>query len=212
VQAVGVVAGRDQQRARAVVAGPEQRQELGCRHGDQPVELGGEDGDLRVEGLIARGDGPQCQHCRGQRARDRTWLEGGCSGDQYGGWQAAELLAQLDRGGDQQRLERVDGLGAGPDRGRAGDPQRTDHLHLPGSGLGGHGGLASLHRAGGGLSVGRVGLAAAPTGLAVGPVDLQNDLALSDKETGQGGAVGAGALHAPGDGFAEPAGQASRSW
>jgi hypothetical protein len=29
---------------------------------------------------------------------------------------------------------------------------------------------------------------------------------VSGKETGQGGAVGAGALHAPGDGFAEPAG------
>ena len=173
VQAVGVVASGDQQRPRAVLAGAEQRQELGCRHGDQPVEFGGEDGDLRVEGLIALGDGPQCQHRRGERARDRTWLEGGGGGDQHGGWQAAELLAQLDRGGNQQRLRRVDRLGAGPDRGLAGDPQRTDHLHLPGSGLRGPRCLAGLHRAGGGLSVGRVRLAVAPAGLAVGPVDLQ---------------------------------------
>jgi len=52
---------------------------------------------------------------------------------------------------------------------------------------------------------------AAP-GLTVGPVDLQHDLAVGGKEAGQGGAVGAGALHAPGDGLAEPRAQASRSW
>jgi hypothetical protein len=117
-----------------------------------------------------------------------------------------QLLAQLDRGGDQQRLDRVDGLGASPDRGRSGDPQRADHLHLPGSGLGGHGGLAGLHRAGGRLGVGRVGLAAAAAGLAVAPVDLQDDLAVGGQEAGQGGAIGAGAFHPPDDGFAKPAG------
>jgi hypothetical protein len=117
-----------------------------------------------------------------------------------------QLLAQLDRGGDQQRLDRVDGLGASPDRGRSGDPQRADHLHLPGSGLGGHGGLAGLHRAGGRLGVGRVGLAAVAAGGPVGPVDLQDDLAVGGEEAGQGGAVGAGAFHPPGvDDLAEPA-------
>ena len=64
---------------------------------------------------------------------------------------------------------------------------------------------AGLHRPGGGLGVEGVGLAVAAPGLAVGPVDLQDGLAVGGEEAGQGGAVGAGALHAPGDGLAEPA-------
>jgi hypothetical protein len=64
--------------------------------------------------------------------------------------------------------------------------------------------LSGLHRPGGGGSVDRVGLAQVAPGLAVGPVDLLDDLALGGKEAGQGGAGGAGALHAPGDDLAEP--------
>jgi len=51
-----------------------------------------------------------------------------------------------------------------------------------------------------------VGLAAAAAGLAVGPVDLEHDLAVGDQEAGQGGAVAAGALHTPGVDLAEPPG------
>ncbi len=51
----------------------------------------------------------------------------------------------------------------------------------------------------------------AASGLAVGPVDLQDGLAVGDKEAGQGGTVGAGALHAPSVDLAEPRAQASRS-
>jgi hypothetical protein len=155
---------------------------------------------------VAAGEGAQREQGRRQWAGDRAGDQGGRGCHQGGGWQVPQLLAQLGRGGDQQRLERIDGLGAGPDRGRAGHPQRADHLHLPGSGLRGHGGLAGLDRAGGGLGIGRVGLAAAAAGLAVGSVDLHHDLAVGGQEAGQGGAVGAGAFHAPGDGLAEPAG------
>jgi hypothetical protein len=70
----------------------------------------------------------------------------------------------------------------------------------------GHGGLTGLDRAGGGLGIGRVGLAAAAAGLAVGPVDLHHDLAVGGQKAGQGGTVGAGAFHAPGVGLTEPAG------
>jgi hypothetical protein len=48
-----------------------------------------------------------------------------------------------------------------------------------------------------GLGLGRVGLAAAAAGLAVGSVDLHHDLAACGQEAGQGGAGGAGAFHAP---------------
>ena len=74
----------------------------------------------------------------------------------------------------------------------------------------GHGGLTGLDRAGGGLGIGRVGLAAA-AGLAVGSVDLDHDLAVGGQEAGQGGTVGAGAVHAQAMGWPSPRAQASRS-
>ena len=155
------------------MAGAEQRQELGGRHGDQPVEFGGEDGDLRVEGLIALGDGPQCQHRRGERARDRTWLEGGGGGDQHGGWQAAERSRSSTGAVTSSAfVALIAWVRARIAVWRATRSERIIST-CPVPVLGGHGGLAGLHRAGGGLSVGRVRLAVAPAGLAVGPVDLQ---------------------------------------
>jgi hypothetical protein len=61
------------------------------------------------------------------------------------------------------------------------------------------------------IGVQRVGLAASAAGLAVGPVDLEHDLAMGDKQAGQGGAVAAGALHTPGVDLAQTLAQASRS-
>jgi hypothetical protein len=88
-------------------------------------------------------------------------------------WPAAapQLLAQLDGGGDQQRLDRVTRLGAGLDSGRARHPQAAQHLHHAIAGLGNHGGLAGLHGAGRGFGVDRVGPAASAAGLPVRPVD-----------------------------------------
>ena len=57
---------------------------------------------------------------------------------------------------------------------RAGHPQRTDRLDRAGAGLRGAAGLAGQRRPGGGDRVDRVGLALAPAGLAVGPVDLDH--------------------------------------
>jgi hypothetical protein len=139
-------------------------------------------------------------------AGDRARLQFGRGAHQPGHRQAPELLAELGGRGDQQRFERVDGLGAGPYRGGAGDPQRADHLHLAIACLGHHRDVAGLHGLGGGLGVQRIVLAVAAPGGPVGPVDFQHDLVLGDKEAGQGGAVGAGALHAPGDGLAESPG------
>ncbi len=131
----------------------EQRHQLGRRLGGEAVQLGGERGDLGRQGLVASGERAQREHGRGRRAGHRAWLEFGCGAYQPGHRQAAELLAELDGGGDQQRFERVDRLGACPHGGLAGDPQRADHLHLAVAGLGGGGDLAGLHGLGGGLGV-----------------------------------------------------------
>jgi len=203
-QPAGVVAGGGQQRAGCVLADPGQRHQLGRRLGGEPVQLGGERGDLGRQGLVAPGKGAQREHGRGQGAGDPARVEAGRGAHQRSGRQAPELLAELGGGGDQQRFERVDRLGAGPHRACAGDPQRADHLHLPVARLGHDRHLPSLDRAGGGLGVDRVGLAVAAAGGAVGAVDLQHGLALGGKEAGQGGAVGAGALYAPGVDLAEP--------
>jgi hypothetical protein len=93
--------------------------------------------------------------------------------------QLAELLAQLGRRSHQQGLDGVDGLGAGLDGGLAGGAQRPHHRHGAGAELGRCGGLAGLNRAGGGFGVDRVGLAVAPAGLPVGPVDLDHALAVA---------------------------------
>jgi hypothetical protein len=92
--------------------------------------------------------------------------------------------------------ELVGGLGAGLDGAGAGHAQHPDRLHDAAAGLGGGGGLAGQHRAGGGLGVGGVGLVTAAAALAVGPVNLDHLDAGAGQELGQPGAVGAGALHA----------------
>src|SRR6266568_2299874 len=62
----GVVAGGDQQRAGAVLADPEQRHQPGRRRTGEPVQLGGERGDLGRQGLVAAGEDAQREHGRGQ--------------------------------------------------------------------------------------------------------------------------------------------------
>jgi hypothetical protein len=103
----------------------------------------------------------------------------------------------------ERAFEGVDGLGAGPHGGGAGDPQAADHLHLAGARLGQDRDLAGLHGLGSGPGVQGVGLALAASGLAVGSVDLDHDLTVDGQEAGQGGTVGAGALHPPGHGLSQ---------
>jgi hypothetical protein len=57
-------------------------------------------------------------------------------------------------------------------------PQRAEHLHLAVGGLGGSGGRAGLHGSGCGVRVEGVVVALAPLGSPVGPVDLDDDLAV----------------------------------
>jgi hypothetical protein len=126
--------------------------------------------------------------------------------DQPGGRQAVQPLAQFGGRGHQQRLDGVDRLGTGLDRGLAGDPQRPGHLHRAVLGLGDAGRLARLHRPSGGVGVNGVALAAPPAGCPVGPVDLQNPLARGGQEPDEPGAVAARALHPPGLDLTQPTG------
>jgi len=206
VQPPGVVAGGDQQRGGAVGADAVQVAQLGSVAGGEGVELLGEQGDLGVEVLVALAQAAQGQPDRRGRGGQRAHLELGGGTDQPAGGQATQLLAELGWGGDQQPLEGVDGLGAGLDRGLAGGAERAQHLHHPVLGLGDPGGFAGLDRAGGGIGVDRIALAAPPPSLPVGPVDLHDPLAVAGQEAGQPGAVAAGALHAPGGDLAQGVG------
>jgi hypothetical protein len=121
-----------------------------------------------------------------------------------------ELLAELGRGGDQQPFQGIDGLGAGLDGALAGHPQAADHLDRAVLGLGGAGGHSGLDGAGGGVGIDWVALAMAAASRPVGPVDLQDSLAVGGQEAGQPGAVTAGALHPPGHGLAQALGPAQQ--
>src|SRR4029453_11068188 len=79
------------------------------------------------------------------------------------------------------------------------------HLHRAVLGLGGPGGFPSLDGAGGGIGINWVALAAPAAGCPVGPVDLQDPLAVGSQEADQAGAVAAGAFHPPHIDLAEPA-------
>jgi hypothetical protein len=64
----------------------------------------------------------------------------------------------------------------------------------------------------GGPGIQGVGLAVAAPGLAVGSVDLHHDLAVGGQEAGEGGAVGAGALHPQATGSPSPWAQRGSCW
>ena len=73
-------------------------------------------------------------------------------------------------------------------------PKRADGLHDAVAALGRRGGRTGQHRAGGGLGVDRVGLAALAAGASVWPVDLHHGDVLVQQVAGQAGAVAAGAF------------------
>jgi hypothetical protein len=76
----------------------------------------------------------------------------------------------------------------------------------------GHGGLAGLDRAGGRLGIGRVGLAAAVAGLAVGSVDLHHDLAAVARKRARAAPEEPVPSTPQAMGWPSPRAQASRSW
>ena len=102
---------------------------------------------------------------------------------------AVELLAQGNRGTDDQRLERQHGLGPALDRGVARDLEVADHLHRARAGLGHGGGFADEHRAGCHLGVDRVAFAMLVPELPVGTVDLKHGMPLLAQEARQAGAI-----------------------
>jgi hypothetical protein len=74
-------------------------------------------------------------------------------------------------------------------------PKRAEHLHLAVGGLGDPHGRAGLHSSGGRVRVEGVVFALAPSGSPVGPVDLDDDLAVGAQPARQPSAVAASALH-----------------
>ena len=119
---------------------------------------------------MAVGEGAQREHGRGRWAGDRAGDQGGGGCHQGGGWEVPQLLVQLGRAVTSNALRAL--MAWVRDRVAVCRATRSTRIistcrFRPW----GHGGLAGLDRAGGGLGVGRVGLAAAAAGLAVGSVD-----------------------------------------
>jgi hypothetical protein len=106
------------------------------------------------------------------------WAQPRRRGGKLAGVKVAQLLTQLHGGGDQQRPQRISGLGAGLHRRGSGHPQAPHHLDHAVTGLGDSGRLAGQHRSGSGLGIDRVRLAPPAAALAVRPVDLNHHLPL----------------------------------
>jgi hypothetical protein len=196
-QPFGVLAGGCQQLAGMVVADREQLQQPGSGPTDEDGQPLVGQGDLLVQQLDALGD----HHQRGLGPLDWVGQRGlvraqpGAGDDQRRGGAAVQRFSQAGRSGDQQRLELVDGRGAGLDRATAGGAQRPDRLHDPVASLGDRGRGPGQHGPGGRLGVDRVRLAPLAAGPTVGSVDLHHPHALVQEHLGQSGAVAAGAFH-----------------
>jgi hypothetical protein len=92
-------------------------------------------------------------------------------------------------------FELVDRLGAGFDRGRAGQAEHAQHLDWPVAGLGRAVRSPGQDGVGGGDGVDGVGFAVASAGGTVGSVDLHDGDVVAAQASGQGRAVAAGAFH-----------------
>ena len=119
----------------------------------------------------------------------------GAASDQRRAGQAGQGFAQCRVGADDDGFELVDGLGAGLDRGGAGQAEHAQHLHRPVAGLGGAVGSPGQDGVGGGDGVDGVGFAVAAAGGTVGAVDLHHGDVVAAQVSGQRGAVAAGAFH-----------------
>jgi hypothetical protein len=105
-----------------------------------------------------------------------------------------QVFTQRGGGGHQQPFELVGRRGPGLGRTAPYRPQRTDALHDPVASLGRRGGHPGKDRAGGGLGVDRIRLAALPAGAPVWSVDLHDGDVLVQQVAGQAGAVAASAF------------------
>lgn len=114
MQALPVVTCGDQQRGGAVGADAEQGAELGGSGGGELVEGASERVDLGVQVLAAASQASKSEGGRRGWGGQGSRVQGGGLADQLGRRQVRELLAELIWGGDQQRLDGVDGLGCGP--------------------------------------------------------------------------------------------------
>ena len=172
-------------------------EELGCRCGDEGLELPVDRGELALEVADASGDMPQGGLGAGglvvealAQAHPLTGLHQGRGGE------VTELLAQPDRGGHHQRFERVDrgdasGLGA-----TTGHQQGPDPFTGPaGAGLGQL--LATQELAGCPDRVELVGLGAVIRRAGLGATELEHPLAGALQRRAQPGAIGPGSLDRP---------------
>jgi len=173
---------------------PAQLPQPGCCLGGQAVQFGVQSGHFRIQRRTSLAQHTQGQLGGGHRGQDRARLEARGRADQPAGGQAPQLLAELGRSGDHQGPQGVDGLATGLDRGGSGHPQTPHHLHQVAAGLGDRGDLPGQHRSSRRLGIHRVRLAPPPAGGAVGPIDLQDQLALGTEKARQTGAIAAAAL------------------
>ena len=115
---------------------------------------------------------------------------------------AAQFGTKVFGRADDQRLEVVDGGGAGGDRACPGGDENSERFSCTAAARPDEM-VAGEHLAGGADRVEGIALAGAPPWWAFGPADLDDAFALSDPESGEPGAVAAGSLDCP----AAPLGQ-----
>ena len=163
----------------------------------QGEEVGVELADLDAERPIAAWEDAQRRlGGPGDRIGCGVGAQADAGVDERAGAQAAELGIERLGGGHGHVVDLVDRLSAGFERRAPGDAQHPDRLHQAVAGLGHSGGFAAEGGPSRGFGVDGVGLAAAPSRLAVGAVHLHHADALAGEAARQAGTVAAGALHA----------------
>ena len=196
-QPLWVVAGGDQQCGCGVLPNAAKADQGGCVVGDERAKSRLELDLLRVDHRDAASQ--LTQHVAGV-THDRVVviavLEAAGTVKLCGIAAAPHRLADRFGSREQQRSELVQRTGAVLLRRLVQDLQHAHCLDHAVTGFGRPRRGAGQHRAGCGLGVDRVGLAAQPARLAVGTVDLDHLDAVSAQVTSQSGSVGAGALDA----------------
>ena len=196
-EALGVVAGGDEERGGGVGSDAVGGEQGGIGGGAQGAEFAVEGGGLGGERLVASCEAAQRRLGGGeQRIGGGGGAQAGAGVDEGAAAVAAELVFERFVGGDEQVVDLVVRAGAGLGRGAPRHGEHADRLDGAGAGFGHSCGVAGEGGARRGFGVGGVGLAAPAAGLAVGAVHLPHAHTRRCEVAGEAGAVAAGAFDA----------------
>ena len=203
MQALGVVAGDDEERGCRLGADSEVRDEL--RSGPLNKRLEGcvELGDLGLERLAASGERSEGELAGSERMREGTRAERGADLHESlnRSTRLGKGLSQLRRRCHDQCFHRVDRLGARFHGTLSSDAQHPNHLDVAVTGLRDRRSIARKDRGGCRVRVGRIGLAVPAAALTVGPDYFEHRHVVDEEEASKSCAIAAGALNLEGPEF-----------